>query len=86
MINYVPPLDSILLNRRVRFISGLCNVKNSSLQYLFNVTAKQELIKVIRLMGLGKSKIGQLENLWCDIGLMNIVLIVDRCALFCSTC
>jgi len=49
----------------MRFISGLCYVNNSSLQFLFNVTdAKHELIKVIGLMGLGKSKIGLLEKLW----------------------
>jgi len=44
-------LDCILLNRHMRFISGLCYANNSSLQFLFNVTAKQELIKVIGLMG-----------------------------------
>jgi len=66
--NYITdvPLVCILLNRRMRFISGLCYVNNSSLQFLFNVTAKQELIKVIGLMGLGRSKISLLENLWCD--------------------
>jgi len=46
------PLDCTLLNRRMRFISGLCYVNNSSLQILLNVTAKQELIKVIGLIGL----------------------------------
>jgi len=59
-----------LLNRRMRFISGLCYVNNSSRQFLFNVivTAKQELIKiVIGLMGLGRNKVGPLEKLWCDI-------------------
>jgi len=58
--NYVTdvPLDTIPLNRRMRFISRLCYVNNSSLQFLFNVAAKQELIKVIELMGLGRSKIG----------------------------
>jgi len=78
------PLDCrpILLNRRVRFISGLCYVKNSSLQFLFNVIAKQELIKVVGLMGLGRNKIGLLTKLRCDV---KIVLIVDKCALFCST-
>jgi len=70
-INYVTdvPLDSILLNRRMRFISWYAiYVNNSSLQFLFNVTAKQELIKVIELMGLGrnKNKIILLKNLWCD--------------------
>jgi len=60
-------LDYILLNRRMKFISGLCYVNNSSLQLLFNVTAKQELIKVIGLMGLGRIKVGLLEKLWCDI-------------------
>jgi len=53
--------------RRMRFISGLCYVNNVSLQFIFNVTAKQELIKVIGLMGLGRSKIGLLEKLWRDI-------------------
>jgi len=47
----------------MKFISGLCYVNNSSLQFLFNVTAKQELIKVIGLMGLGRNKVG-LEKLW----------------------
>jgi len=42
-------------------------MNNSSLQYLFNVTAYQELIKVIGLMGLGRNKVGLLEKLWCDI-------------------
>jgi len=69
--NYVTdvPLDCILLNRRMRFISGLCYVNNSSLQLIFrpNVTAKQELIQVIGLMGLGRSEIGLLGKLWCDI-------------------
>jgi hypothetical protein len=51
----------------VRFISGLCYVNNSSLQFLFNVAAKQELIKVIGLMGLGRNKTDILEKLWCDI-------------------
>jgi len=66
--NYVAdvPLDCILLNRRMRFISGLCYVNNSSLQFLFKVTAKQELIKVIGLMGLGRSKVGLLDKVWCD--------------------
>jgi len=45
-------------NRRMRFISGLFYVNNSSLQFLFDVTVKQELMKVIGLMGLGRSKIG----------------------------
>jgi len=56
--NYVTDvaLDCILLNRRMRFISGLCYVNNSSLQFLFNVSAKQELIKVIGLMVLVRSK------------------------------
>jgi len=53
MIENSTVIDCILLNRRMRFISGLCCVNNSSLQLLFNVTAKQELIKVIGLMGLG---------------------------------
>jgi len=46
--NYVTdvPLDSIPLNRRMRF-TRLCYVNNSSLQFLFNVAAKQELKKVI---------------------------------------
>jgi len=52
---------------RMRFISGLYYVNNSSLQFLINVTAKQELIKVIGLMGLGRNKVGLLENVWCDI-------------------
>jgi len=51
------PLDCILINRRMRFISGLCYVNNSSMQFKFNVTAKQELIKVMGLIGLGRSKI-----------------------------
>jgi len=51
----------------MRYISRLCYVNNSSLQFLFNVTAVKELIKVIGLMGLGRSTIGLLENLWCDI-------------------
>jgi len=44
--NYVTdvPLNCILLNRRMRFIFGLYYVNNSSLQFLFNVTAKQEVI------------------------------------------
>jgi len=46
---------------------GFLSVNNSSLQFLFNVTAKQELIKVIGLMGLGRSNIGLLEKLGCDI-------------------
>jgi len=67
--NYVTdvPLDCILLNGRMRFISGLCYVINSSLQFLFNVTVKQELIKVIGLMGLGRNKVSLLEKLWRDI-------------------
>jgi len=67
--NYVidVPLECILLNRRMKFISGLCYVNNSSLQFLVNVTAKQELIKVMGLMGLGRIKVGLLEKLWCDI-------------------
>jgi len=81
-------LDCILLNRRMRFISAwikLCSVNNSSLQFLFNVTSKQELITVIGLMGLGRSKIGlYLKNY--GVLYVNIVLIVDKCALFCSTC
>jgi len=78
--NYVTdiPLDSILLNRRMRFISRFCYVNNSSLQFLFDVAAKQELIKVIGLMGLGRSKIGLLEKLWRDICKHSLVLIVDR--------
>jgi len=53
--NYITdvPLDCILLNRRMRFISGLCYVNNYSLQFIFIVTAKQKLIKVIWLMELG---------------------------------
>jgi len=46
------------------FLDYICYVNNSSLQFLFNVTAKQELIKVI---GLGRNKVGLLEKLWCDI-------------------
>jgi len=67
--NYVTDvsLDSILLNMRMRFISGLCYVNNSSLQFIFNVTAKQVLIQVIELMGLGRNKVGLLDKLWCDI-------------------
>jgi len=67
--NYVTDvsLDCILINRRMRFISGLCYVNNSSMQFIYNVTAKQELIKVIGLIGLGRRKIGILEELWCDI-------------------
>jgi len=53
MIENSTVIDCILLNRRTRFISGLCYVNNSSLQFLFNVIAKKELIKVIGLMGLG---------------------------------
>jgi len=39
--NYVTnvPYHCILLNRRMIFIFGLCYVNNSSLQFLFNVTA-----------------------------------------------
>jgi len=59
-------LDSILLIRRMRFISGLCYVNNSSLQFLFNVADKQEFIKVIGLMRLGRNKISLLDKLWCD--------------------
>jgi len=53
MIENSTVVDCILLNKRMRFISGLCYVNNSSLQFLFNVSANQELIKVIGLMGLG---------------------------------
>jgi len=37
--NYVTDvlLKCILLNRRMRFISGLCYLNNSSMQFLFNV-------------------------------------------------
>jgi len=52
MIQNSTVIDCILLNRRMRFIYG-CYVNNSSLQFIFNVIAKQELIKVIGLMGLG---------------------------------
>jgi len=67
----------------MRFISGLCYVNNSSLQFLFNIAAKQELIKVVGLLGLGRSKKGLLEKLWCDVCNHSIV---DKCVLFCSTC
>jgi len=65
VFNYVTdvPLDCILLNRRMRFISGLCCVNNCSLHFLFNVNANQELIKVIGLTGSGSSKIGLIEQL-----------------------
>jgi len=55
MIENSTVIDCILLNRRMRFISGLCYryVNNSSRQFQFNVTAMQELIQVIGLMGLG---------------------------------
>jgi len=41
----------------------LCYVNNSSLQFLFNVTAKQKLIRVIGLIGLCRNKVGVLEKL-----------------------
>jgi len=53
----------------MRFISVLRYGNNSSVQFLFNVIAKQELIKVIGLMGLGRSKIGlgYLKTYaWCE--------------------
>jgi Reverse transcriptase (RNA-dependent DNA polymerase) len=43
------PFSNMLLSRRLKFVSGLRDVNNSRLQYLFNVTAKHELLKVMRL-------------------------------------
>jgi len=40
----------------VRFISRLCYVNNSIACNFYNVTATQELLKVIGLMGLGRNK------------------------------
>jgi len=61
----------VMFRRTVSYSIGVTDlfldyaVNNSSLR--FNVTSKQELIKVVGLMGLGRSKIGLLEKLWCDI-------------------
>ena len=56
------PFDTMLHDRRMRFLSQLCYVNNSSLQYLFNVAAKRELINVMRLC-----RSEPLARLWRDI-------------------
>jgi len=42
-------------------------VNNSSMQFLFIVTPKQELIKVLWLLGIDINKVGLLDNIRCDI-------------------
>ena len=37
------PFDMLLLSKRHKFLSSLCHVNNSVVQYFYNVTAKHEL-------------------------------------------